>query len=151
MRAGSWTSVALIAASVVLGQACGVAHAADKQAIYADESTRDADWHQGWADAVVAGDLVFVSGVVAGDKGGIEAGFDRVFARIASTLEKAGASLDDVVDLTVYLTDVDTQLEPLTRARLRHMRPPYAASTVVQVERLIPPDGIAEIRATARR
>src|SRR3546814_19221581 len=49
----------------------------------------------GYADAVIAGDTVYLSGVVAGPApgdAGLEPGFERVFAHIAATLEIGRAS-----------------------------------------------------------
>ena len=112
-------------------------------------------WHRGWADARVAGDLVFVSGVVvAVDRSQAEASvqlaFEKAFEKISSLLGQAGAGLSQVVDITVYMTDVDAQLDAFDNARLKAMQRPYAASTVVQVTRLIPKDGLAEIKVVAR-
>src|SRR5436190_23325971 len=59
-----------------------------------------------------AGDLIFVSGQVAfgGDgklvPGGIEAEARQTLDNIAAALEQAGASLADVVKVTVWLTDL---------------------------------------------
>jgi enamine deaminase RidA (YjgF/YER057c/UK114 family) len=127
-----------------------------KRDVYADEATRDEPWHLGWADAVVSGEFVFVSGVIASLEEGetardLEASFGRAFDRIGRLLEKAGTRWDHVVEITAYMTDVDAQLPAFGAVRLRHMRPPYAASTVVQVTRLIPPRAQAEIRVTAHR
>jgi enamine deaminase RidA (YjgF/YER057c/UK114 family) len=127
-----------------------------KREIYADASSRDEPWHLGWADAVVSGEFVFVSGVIAslvGDEtaADLEAAFDRAFGRIGGLLVQSGADWAHVVEMTAYMTDVDTQLAPFGKARLKCMRPPYAASTVVEVSRLIPPRGQAEIRVTAHR
>lgn len=60
-----------------------------------------------------AGDLVFVSGQVAFGPdgrlvpGGIDAETRQTLDNIAAALAEAGATLDDVVKLTVFLADLD--------------------------------------------
>ncbi|AJA07499.1 hypothetical protein SKP52_02850 [Sphingopyxis fribergensis] len=48
----------------------------------------------GYADAVIAGDTVYLSGVVAGPAGegaaGLDAGYERAFKHIAATLSRGG-------------------------------------------------------------
>ena len=63
----------------------------------------------GYATAVIAGDTIYLSGVVAGPAEGeidLAPGYERAFAHIAATLARAGASWDDVVDITTFHTDL---------------------------------------------
>ncbi len=148
------SSFVLAALGVEMAQAGEPGQA--KAEIYLNADERNAEWHAGWADAVISGDLVFVSGIIAalsGDENPDDTrpAFERAFERLRMLLEKAGAGFDDVVDLTAYLTDVERDTPVLNKVRLEHMRPPYAASTVVQVVRLIPPRAIGELRVIARR
>ena len=62
----------------------------------------------------------------------------------------SGSSIDGIVEITAYLTDVTSQTPALDKARLAIMRPLFAASTVVQVVRLIPDNAIGKIRVVAR-
>ncbi|WP_266095704.1 Rid family hydrolase, partial [Acinetobacter baumannii] len=65
------------------------------------------DW--GYAEAVVAGNTIYLSGMVVGLRPGetdLDAAFDRVFRRIEGTLKRVGASWDDVVDITSFHTDI---------------------------------------------
>jgi 2-iminobutanoate/2-iminopropanoate deaminase len=66
-----------------------------------------------YTQAVVSGDLVFVSGQIPLDPatgeivpGPIEAQTERVLANLRAILEAAGSSLDAVLRTTVYLTDL---------------------------------------------
>ncbi|HKQ97952.1 MAG TPA: RidA family protein [Candidatus Polarisedimenticolia bacterium] len=66
-----------------------------------------------YSQAVVSGDLVFLSGQIpldpaTGDlvRGTIEAEVGRVLENIRAVLAAAGAGFDDVVRTTVYLTDM---------------------------------------------
>lgn len=67
-----------------------------------------------YSPGVRAGDLVFVSGQVPRDfRSGALAGSDfeaqarKVLANVSEVLASAGATLDDVVSVIVYLADVD--------------------------------------------
>src|SRR5438105_1168725 len=67
----------------------------------------------GFADAVVTGDTLYLSGVVAGlrpGETGLITAYDRAFQRIGKILERAGASWDDVVDITSFHTDLKSQM-----------------------------------------
>ena len=79
----------------------------------------------GYADAVIAGDTVYLSGVVAGPApgdDGLEPGFERAFAHIAATLARAGVGWDDVVDMTTFHTDLPGTIDAFVAARVRTLR-----------------------------
>lgn len=66
-----------------------------------------------YSQAVKAGDLLFLSGQVALDPvtmaivpGGIEAETRQVLANLSAVLAAGGATWDDVVRTTIYLTDL---------------------------------------------
>jgi len=66
-----------------------------------------------YAQAVVHDGLLFASGQIPIDPatgalvdGDVEAQAERIFANLRAVLEAAGASLDDVLRATVYLTDL---------------------------------------------
>jgi enamine deaminase RidA (YjgF/YER057c/UK114 family) len=110
------------------------------------------DW--GYASAVVSGDLVTLSGVVAGVRPGetdLRAGYARAFERIGATLHDAGVSWDDVVDITSFHTDLTTQMPAIVAVKSQYIKPPYPTWTAIQVARLIPDNGITEIKIVARR
>lgn len=127
--------------------------AAAKEAVVLPEEKELLDsW--GFSSAVVSGDLIFVSGVVAGLREGEsdpEAGFTRAFDRIGKALAASGASWDDVVDMTSYHTDVAAQITSFRRVKDRYVKAPFPAWTAIGVSRLLPPNGIAEIKVVARR
>ncbi len=110
------------------------------------------DW--GFSDAVVTGDTVYLSGVVAGTKDGdsdLQAAYTRAFDRISDILNKAGASWDDVVEMTSFHTDLKTQMPAIVAVKKKYVRAPFPAWTAVQVVRLIPDNGITEIKIVAKR
>jgi 2-iminobutanoate/2-iminopropanoate deaminase len=108
-----------------------------------------------YTDAVVAGDLLFVSGLVGVDRHGALVGGDdvaaqtrQVFANLRAVLDEAGCRFEDVVKVTVYLTDVDdrAKINPVRREVFGDARP---ASTLVEVSRLAVPGAKVEIEAVA--
>ncbi len=108
--------------------------------------------HFGYADAVVAGGMVYISGVIAspieGDAG-FEPAYERAFAQIAATLQRAGASWADVVDMTTYHTDLLAQAAPIAAVKARYVKAPYPAWTAIGVSRLFENAGITEIKVVA--
>ncbi len=107
----------------------------------------------GYANVVIAGDTVYLSGYVAGLREGetdLDAAYDRAFRGMGAILAKAGVTWDDVVEIISYHTDIGTQIESYSRVRRRFVKPPFPTSTVIQVVRLIPDRGLTEIRLTAR-
>lgn len=108
-----------------------------------------------YTDAVRAGDLLFVSGVVPVDASGALVGGDdvvaqaeQVFRLIGLVLEAAGATAADVVKVTVFLLDkLDRErINPVRRAFFGEARP---ASTLVEVSGLVVPGARLEVEAVA--
>ncbi|HEY9024289.1 MAG TPA: Rid family hydrolase [Burkholderiaceae bacterium] len=108
----------------------------------------------GYADAVASGDLVTLSGVVAGVRPGetdLRAAYTRAFERLGGVLQRAGVTWDDVVDITSFHTDLTTQMPAIVAVKNQYVRPPFPTWTAIQVSRLIPDNGITEIKIVARR
>jgi 2-iminobutanoate/2-iminopropanoate deaminase len=108
-----------------------------------------------YTDAVRAGGLLFVSGIVAVDADGRLVGGDhvvaqarQVFANIGEILAAAGCAFADVVKVTVYLTDVDDRplVNPVRQEVFGSTRP---ASTLIEVSRLAVPGAKIEVDAVA--
>lgn len=108
----------------------------------------------GFSEAVVAGDTVYLSGIVARLRPGetdLEAAYVRCFEVIGDTLKRAGVSWDDVVEMTSYHTDITAQKDAIIAVKHRYVAPPFPAWTAIEVRRLVPDDGITEIRVIARK
>jgi len=108
----------------------------------------------GYSDAVVAGDLVILSGVVAGPADGdegMEPGFARAFDRIARTLERAGLGWDDVVEIQTFHTDLPGQIETFAEVKNRYVKAPFPAWTAIGITALYEPSALVEIKVTAYR
>ncbi|MGZ4381236.1 MAG: RidA family protein [Gaiellaceae bacterium] len=109
-----------------------------------------------YTDAVLAGGLLFVSGVVAVDGEGRLVGGDdvvaqarRVFETLDAILAAGGCSFADVVKVTVFLTDVDER--PLVNTvRQEVFGAARPASTLVEVPRLAVPGARIEIECVAQ-
>ena len=95
-----------------------------------------------YTDAVRSGNLLFVSGCVPVDgdgalvgDGDVVAQARQAFANVGAVLAGAGVSFDDVIKVTVYLTDVDDRprINPVRQELFGEVRP---ASTLVEVSRL---------------
>jgi 2-iminobutanoate/2-iminopropanoate deaminase len=108
-----------------------------------------------YTDAVRAGDLLFVSGIVGVDANGDLVGGDdvvaqarQVFENIGAILAAAGCGFEDVAKVTIYLTDVDDRpkINPVRQAVFGETRP---ASTLVEVPRLAVDGAKIEVECVA--
>jgi reactive intermediate/imine deaminase len=108
-----------------------------------------------YTDAVLAGDLLFVSGCVPVDAHGRLVGGDDVvaqarqtFTNVGAVLAAGGSSFADVVKVTIFLTDVDDrpEINPVRQEFFGETRP---ASTLVEVSRLAIPGAKIEVEAVA--
>lgn len=101
--------------------------------------------------------FIFVSGQVDWDAdsrvrhGTLEAQAEGAIERLATVLAEAGASLDDVLQLRVYvrgeLADGMSQIVPVLARHFANVRP---ALTGLGVASLASPDTLVEIEALAR-
>jgi 2-iminobutanoate/2-iminopropanoate deaminase len=101
------------------------------------------------------GDLLFLSGQAAIDEQGQIVGaadFDaqlvQVFTNIDRLLHAAGSSRDQIVKVTIYLTDMQN-FPKIVQARKDYFTPSYPADTTVEVKALALPDLMVEIDAIA--
>lgn len=93
----------------------------------------------GYSPAIVSGDLLFVSGQVGSrEDGSPEPDFvtqvERAFTNLKAVLAAAGATLDDIVDVTTFHTDPEKQFGDVMAAKSRHFATkPYPNWTAVGV------------------
>ncbi|HEU5482698.1 MAG TPA: Rid family hydrolase [Sphingomicrobium sp.] len=109
------------------------------------------DW--GYADAIIAGETIYLSGVVAGLRDGetdLRLPYERAFARIGAILKRSGVSWDDVVDITTFHTDLTTQMPAIVAVKNKYVVGPPPAWTAIGVSRLIPDRGITELKIVAK-
>lgn len=106
--------------------------------------------------AVVANDTVYLRGQIGQDLdtresvgiGDVEAQAEKAMSNIAMLMEEAGGSLDDIVKVTVYLTDIRYR-ETVYNVMGRWLKGVYPVSTGLVVEALARPEWLVEIDATA--
>ncbi len=125
----------------------------------------------GYAQAVRVGDTIYVSGQLSHDDGGnivappplgedgtildhsgMEAQMRQTYANAARILGLYGATLDNVVEEVVYVTDMDAAFAvagPVRKEAYGSEKPPVA-STILTTSRLAFPTQLIEIKFTAR-
>ncbi len=108
-----------------------------------------------YSRAVRAGNIVAVSGTTGIDERGVVAGVNQMYvqarqalANIQRALERAGASMRDVIRTRMFTTDM-ARFEEIARAHREFFADARPASTLVEVRRLVNPDMLIEIEADA--
>ena len=111
----------------------------------------------GYSYAVKKGGMpVFIAGQVANDgqgkvvgEGDAEAQVEQVYLNLRTVVEACGGTMDDIVKLTVYTTDL-AHRPAIAAARQRHFKEgQYPASTFVVISSLASPQYLVEIEAVA--
>jgi reactive intermediate/imine deaminase len=108
-----------------------------------------------FSNCLRAGETIYVSGQHAGEPDGSIAGDGsvadqarRALTKLKALIEASGATMDDVVKLTVYLTDVSKRAE-VSEARREFFRGDFPCSTLVEISALAQPGLAVEIDAIA--
>ena len=144
----------LISATIAVAILAAGPLAAKEVLMPEDEAARAFQAEVGFADAVIAGDTVYLSGVVAvpgPEETDGTAAYERAFQRIERTLIRAGVSWDDVVDLTTYHTDLAGQINEFATVKSRYIKAPFPAWTAIGISTLYDPAGLVEIKVVARK
>jgi 2-iminobutanoate/2-iminopropanoate deaminase len=108
-----------------------------------------------FSQGVKVGNLVFVSGQISKNtkgevvgKGDIRAQTRQCIENLKQVLEAGGATLENVVKVTVYVTDMEN-LKAIHEVRAQYFKEKYPASTLVEVSRLTTQECMIEIEAIA--
>ena len=99
-----------------------------------------------YSQAIKVGQTVFISGQIPLEPGtmnivdeDIRAQTHRVFNNLAAVAREGGGNLDDVVKLTVFLTDLN-HFSVVNEVMAEHFNPPYPARAAAGVAAL--PKGV---------
>lgn len=108
-----------------------------------------------YSQGIQVGDLLFISGQAALTEDGsivgpgdFNAQAHQVFQNLKTVLNKVGADLNDIVKVTVFVTDMQN-FPAFVELRREYFSPPYPADTIAQVQSLALPDLMIEIEAIA--
>jgi 2-iminobutanoate/2-iminopropanoate deaminase len=112
----------------------------------------------GYAQAVKVGDTIYISGQVShDDKGNIvghgdmEVQMRQAYANIQNVLAQYGLTMENMVDETLFVTDMDTAFAAAVKCRQDVFSgTPVIASTIVQIQRLAFPELMIEIKCVAK-
>jgi len=104
--------------------------------------------------AIQVGDQLFVAGMTANSPGGIEGGDSMyeqtraIFRKIQHLVQAAGGTMNDVVKMTGFVTDISKR-EDYLRARRDFFTAEPPASTLVEITALAAPGLIVEVELAA--
>ncbi len=100
-------------------------------------------------------DLLFISGITARDqqgtivgKGDMKKQMEQVLENMKRILDSVGATFDNIVKVTVFVTDL-SHFKEIHEVRAKYFKKDYPASTLVQVSRLVHEDMLVEMEAIA--
>jgi 2-iminobutanoate/2-iminopropanoate deaminase len=112
----------------------------------------------GYSQALKVGDTIYVSGQVSHDDSGnvvsprdMEAQMRQAYANIRKVLAQYGATMDNIVEEILFVTDMNTAFTAAVKCREDvFFGAPVVASTIVQVQRLAFPELMIEIKCVAK-
>lgn len=106
------------------------------------------------SQAIKAGPFVFVSGQAGYDnnsqivEGGFAAQGEQAFLNLKRALMVSGSSLDNVLKVTIFITDM-SYFKEVVDLRRKHFSAPYPADSIVEIKALYSPEAMIEIEAIA--
>jgi enamine deaminase RidA (YjgF/YER057c/UK114 family) len=108
-----------------------------------------------WSNCLRVGEMVYVSGMTARGMDGETLLGDNeyeqskvVFTKIRNLVEAAGGRMDDVVKMTIFVTNIAKNRE-VWRARSEFFNGDFPACSLVEVSKLAKPEILVEIEAIA--
>lgn len=124
-----------------------------KQRHYADTVAEPADGM--WSNCLRIGDQIFIAGLTSRGLDGKtilgENEYEQskvIFQKIKDLIESAGAVMDDIVKLTLFVTDIKNN-DGVWKARKEFFTGDFPAASLVEVSALADPKILVEIEAIA--
>jgi 2-iminobutanoate/2-iminopropanoate deaminase len=105
-----------------------------------------------WSNCRVYGHQVFVAGMTASTAGGVlgdgsmYSQAKETFTRIKHFMEAAGGTMNDIIRVDIYVTDI-AQREEVWKARREFFTGDFPTSTLVEVRALATPQLLVEVNA----
>lgn len=128
--------------------------------VHKETTSLNMPWEQeyGYSQAVKVGDTIYISGQVSHDSKGNVVGIDDMemqmrqsYANIQKVLAHYGATMDNIVDEVLFVTDMETGHAAAGKCRQEVFAgTPVVASTIVQIQRLALPEFMIEIKCVAK-
>jgi 2-iminobutanoate/2-iminopropanoate deaminase len=112
----------------------------------------------GYSQAVKVDNTIYVSGQVSHDdrgnivgQGNMEVQMHQAYANIEKVLAQYGATMDNIVDEVLFVTDMDEAFAARVKCKQEVFSDnPILASTIVQIQRLALPELMVEIRCICK-
>jgi 2-iminobutanoate/2-iminopropanoate deaminase len=112
----------------------------------------------GYSQAVKVENTIYVSGQVSHDDNGkivglgdMEVQMRQAYANVQKVLAQYGATIDNIVDEVLFVTDIDAAFAARVKCRQEvFSSKPVLASTIVQIQRLAFPELMVEIRCICK-
>jgi 2-iminobutanoate/2-iminopropanoate deaminase len=113
----------------------------------------------GYSQAVKVDNTIYLSGQVSHDdkgnivgRGDMETQMRQVYENIKKVLAQYGATMDNVVDEMLFVTDMDAAFAARVKCKQEvfSRNNPVLTSTIVQIQRLAFPELMVEIRCICR-
>src|ERR687891_2216333 len=132
----------------------------DVMTISKEAKSFDMPWEKeyGYAQAIKVEDTIYVSGQVSHDdkgnivgRGDMEVQMRQAYANIEKVLAQYGATMENIVDEVLFVTDMDAAFAARVKCRQEVFSGnPLLASTIVQIQRLAFPELMVEIRCICK-
>lgn len=108
-----------------------------------------------WSNCLRAGNNVYIAGLTALEPDRVNVVGDTeyeqtitIFKKMKALIEASGAAMDDIVALTIYVTDIKNN-EGVWKARQEFFTGDFPTCALVEVSALAKPNLLVEIQGTA--
>ena len=125
-----------------------------RKRVYTDHVSEPPD--ETWSNMMISGDLFFISGFTSRGNDGVTINGSNayeqarhIFQKMKHYIDAAGASMNDILKLTIFVTDIADNKE-VWRARAEVFEGDFPACSLVGVKELATPEILVEIEGIGR-